>query len=583
MKRSHFVTLVIALLTLVAVLRTVQTYAITAQGFDEPCHISAALEWLDRHTYKLDPVHPPLARVAIGLPLLLAGDRYPSLPSDDPATQDYNVVGNHIIYGSGHFARTLALARSGMLPFLVLEIVLVFFWARREFGDLAGVLAAALVSTLPIILAFAGLAYTDLPASCTQFALFLAFAAWLDKPLDKPTIRSSVWLGIAAGFAFLTKFTILLFFPAVALALVLCKLLLGDRSEPLPKIDPRAWFGKATIAGVIAIILLWAGYGFSVGHVRESMQLTPENMPSFQHFPGPLRSVAREMVISDWALPAPALLKGVATAWTLNKSGSQSYLLGKTKTGGWWYFFLVGVAVKTPLPFLVLCLAGVAALLARERERRWQALAPAVSAIAVIIVTMGVSYDAGLRHVLIVFPLLAVVGGFGSAYLWQLPGRPRFGGRALLAALLLWQGLASFAARSDYIAYFNPLAGNDPSQVLITGCDLDCGQDLYRLADALRAQHVSHVYIAMWSSAELSYMGLPEMEVLQPFQPVKGWVAISSRSLRLGTVFHTTYPPHAFDWLDPYSPKEWVGKTTRLYYIPPDAPAIDAADPKPSQ
>jgi 4-amino-4-deoxy-L-arabinose transferase-like glycosyltransferase len=492
-KRSHLVALVIALLALVAVLRTIQTYAITAPGFDEPCHISAALEWLDRHTYKLDPVHPPLARVAIGLPLLLAGERYPSQPSDDPETQNYNVVGNQIIYGSGHFARTLTLARSGILPFLVLEIVLVFLWARREFGDPAGVLAAALISTLPIVLAFAGMAYTDLPASCMQFALFFAFATWLAKP----TTRSTVWLGIVAGFALLSKFTILLFFPAVAVALVLCKLLRGGRNEPLSKIDLRAWVVKTSIAGTIAIVVLWAGYGFSVGHVRESMQLAPENMPSFQHFPSPVRGIARYMVIADWVLPAPALLKGVATAWALNKSTPPSYVFGKIKAGGWWYFFLVAVAVKTPVPFLVLCIVGLAAPVARKGERRWHAMAPAVSAIAILLVTMGVSYDAGLRHVLVVFPLLAVVGGFGAAYLWQLSGWPRFGGRALLAALLLWHELASFAARSDYIAYFNPLAGNDPSQVLITGCDLDCGQDLYRLADALRAQHVSHVYIAM--------------------------------------------------------------------------------------
>jgi 4-amino-4-deoxy-L-arabinose transferase-like glycosyltransferase len=460
----------------------------------------------------------------------------------------------------------------------VLEIVLVFLWARREFGELAGVLAAAVFSTLPIILAFAGMAYTDLPASCMQFALFLAFATWLDKP----TTRSTVWMGIAAGFALLSKFTVLLFFPAVALALVLCKMLLGERSEPLPKIDQHGWVGKASIAGAIAIVVLWAGYGFSVGHVQESMQLTPENMPSFQHFPRPLRSIARDIVVSDPVLPAPALLKGIATAWALNKTGSLSYVLGKTKAGGWWYFFLVAVAVKTPLPFLILCLVGIAALLVRKRERQWQALAPAVSAIAILLVTMGVSYDAGLRHVLILFPLLAVVGGFGAAYLWQLPGRARFGGKALLAALLLWQGLASFAARSDYIASFNPLAGKDPSRVLITGCDLDCGQDLYRLANELRAQHISHVYIAMWSSADLSYMGLPEMEVLPPFQPVKGWVAISARSLRFGDVFHKTYPPHAFDWLDQYQPKQWVGKTVRLYDIPPDIPAVSAAEPKSS-
>jgi 4-amino-4-deoxy-L-arabinose transferase-like glycosyltransferase len=577
--RSHLGELVIVLLALVAVLRTVRTYDITAQGFDEPCHIAAALEWLDRHTYKLDPVHPPLARVAIGLPLLLAGERYPSLASDDPGTGRCHGIGNDIIYGSGHFARDLALGRSGMIPFLVLEIVLVFLWARRELGEFAGALAAALFSTLPIVLAFAGLAYTDLPASCMQFAAFFAFATWLDKP----TTGSSVWLGIAAGFALLSKLTILIFFPAVAVALVVCKLLLGRHSEPLPRIDRRAWAGRALMAGAIAIVVLWAGYGFSIGHVRESMQLTAENMPSFRHFPGPMRSIARDVVISNWALPAPAFLKGLTNARALNKSMPLCYIFGRIKAGGWWYFFLVAVAVKTPLPFLILCMVGLVALVANKRERRWQTLAPALCAIATLVVTMGVSYDAGVRHVLVVFPLLAVVGGFGAAYLWELPGRARFGGKALLAALLLWQGLASFAARSDYIAYFNPLAGKDPSRVLISGCDLDCGQDVYRLANELRAQHASHVYVAMWSSAELAYMGLPETEVLPPFHPVTGWVAVSARSLRLGEVFNTIYPPHAFDWLEPYPPKEWVGKTIRLYYVPPDTPANNAAEPKQSQ
>ena len=582
MKRSRWSELVVALLALVAIVRTVQTYAITAQGFDEPCHIAAALEWLDRHTYTLDPVHPPLARLAIGLPLRVAGERFPTLASKGTEDQDYNVVGNHIIYDRGHFARTLTLARSGMLPFLVLEIVLVFLWTRREFGDLAGLMAAALFSTLPIVLAFAGMAYTDLPASCMQLALLFAFSVWLEKP----TTRATAWLGIAGGLALLTKFTILLFFPAAALALVLCKLILqklasdesGESFAHIPAtVELRAWCGKGLLAGGLAVIVLWAGYGFSVGHVRESMQLTSENMPSFQHFPGPLRGIARDMVVSDWRLPAPPLLKGIATAWALNQSKPPSYLLGKTKLGGWWYFFLVAVAVKTPLPFLVLCLIGIAAVVARKRETRWQAWAPAVCAIAILIVTMSVNYDAGLRHILVIFPLLAVTGGFGAAFLWQLPGNARFATRALVAALLLWQAVVSLGARNDYIAYFNPLAGKDASKVLVTGCDLDCGQDLYRLSNELRAQHASHVNIAVWSSAELTYMGLPEMDVLPPFHPVTGWVAISARSLRFGDVFHTTYPPHAFDWLNRYSPKQFVGKTIRLYYIPPEP---EASTPK---
>ena len=67
-------------------------------------------------------------------------------------------------------------------------------------------------------------------------------------------------------------------------------------------------------------------------------------------------------------------------------------------------------------------------------------------------------------------------------------------------------------AQPDLIAYFNELAPRDPSKALLLGCDLDCGQDLFRLADELRARGISHVNIAVWSSADISQMSrLPLM------------------------------------------------------------------------
>jgi hypothetical protein len=348
LNKRHFVTLAVAVLLLVAVARTVATYSITAPGFDETCHVAAALEWLDKHTYALDPVHPPLARDAIGLPLYLAGERYPNLPAANPDSHNYNVVGNAIIYGDGHFRRNLGLGRSGMLPFLMLAIVLVFLWARREFGDFAGVMAAALFSTLPTVLAFSGMAYTDLVAAGRQFGAMFAFAAWLQKP----SARSTLMLGVAVGLAVLSKMTILLYFPAAAAAILLCKRIVGGCHPRSAGSARTNWVAMAASAAVIVVIVVWAGYGFSIGHVRETMQLSPENMPSFQHFPAPVRGIAREMVLSDWNLPAPAFIHGFATAWVLNKSAPLSYLLGQTKNGGWWYFFLVALAVKAPLPFL---------------------------------------------------------------------------------------------------------------------------------------------------------------------------------------------------------------------------------------
>jgi hypothetical protein len=52
-------------LVVVAVGRIVSSYRRTGELFDEPCHVAAAIELLAQHMYKLDPVHPPLARLAM--------------------------------------------------------------------------------------------------------------------------------------------------------------------------------------------------------------------------------------------------------------------------------------------------------------------------------------------------------------------------------------------------------------------------------------------------------------------------------------------------------------------------------------
>jgi hypothetical protein len=262
------------------------------------------------------------------------------------------------------------------------------------------------------------------------------------------------------------------------------------------------------------------------------------------------------------------MLKGVAATWALTKNGATSYLFGEVKNGSWWYFFLVGIAVKTPLPTLILCVIGLGFSAGLVRQRPWNVLAPAAALIALLLATTLVKYDAGQRHVLVIYPLMAVVGGYGAARLWQLDRSWRLPGRLLLAGLLALQLISSVRAHPDYLAYFNFLAGRDPSRVLVTGCDLDCGQDLFKLSQALRQRHISHVNVGVWTTADLSRMDLPSFDVLQPFQPVTGWVAIGVRSLRMGTVGRSPYAPGAFAWLESYQPVAEIGKTIRLYYIP---------------
>ena len=573
LNRPNYVTATVVALTLIAILRVVQTYNVTAQGFDEPCHVSAALELLDKGTYTMDPYNTPLARIFIGLPLVLAGEHNPNLISDDPNSRNYNYVGNQILYGDGHYMRNLKLARSGVLLFLALAVVVVFLWTRREFGEFAAVISVALFTTLPVILAFSSIAYSDMAPAFAQTAALFAFATWLDRPSRK----SSMLMGLTAGLALLAKFTTLVYLPAAAALIVVCRWLMRSRERTSEGGKATHSIRQVAVASVLALAVIWGGYGFSTGRVQESMHLSPQAMPSFQHFPAPLRPLARRIVVSNPLLPAPGLFGGIADAYAFNKEGPPSYFRGRIKKGGWWYFFLADVALKSPVPFLLLSVVGFVSLSKVARKKQWTALAPGLAVFAVLLATTTVSVYYGIRHVIVVFPLLSIVGGAGASYLWRLEGRPRVWGRLLLTVLLLWQVSSTVAARHDYIAYFNGLAGRDPSKIFVAGCDLDCGQDLFRLSDELRAKHITRISIAMWTSADMGKTELPAFTVPKPFQPVTGWLAISMRSLRMGDVFHETYPPNAFAWLDRYQPVERIGKTMLLYYIPENAKLSEPA------
>src|ERR1700688_3894473 len=59
--------LVFFLLVAVASLRIVATYMVFNHTIDEPAHIACGMQWLANGVYRLEPQHPPLARVAAAL------------------------------------------------------------------------------------------------------------------------------------------------------------------------------------------------------------------------------------------------------------------------------------------------------------------------------------------------------------------------------------------------------------------------------------------------------------------------------------------------------------------------------------
>ncbi|HEY4974662.1 MAG TPA: hypothetical protein VII41_13700, partial [Steroidobacteraceae bacterium] len=243
-----------------------------------------------------------------------------------------------------------------------------------------------------------------------------------------------------------------------------------------------------------------------------------------------------------------------------NEHGHLSYLLGRTDLDGWWYFYPVALAVKTPLPLLLLGLIGLGLLAIRGwRGDDLFVMAPAVCFVSILVFCCAYSHiNIGVRHVLIAYPLLAIGAGYAVDSAWTRWPAPL--ARTALAVLLAWQLAILVSAYPDYLAYFNPLAGDHPERILVDS-DLDWGgQDLRRLEQVLATRGVQQLWLGYKGTADLSREALPPYTLLKPSQPVSGWVAITMLTLQEN--------PSGYGWLRQYQPVQRVGKSFDLYYIP---------------
>lgn len=500
----------------------VSTYRVFSQTFDEPAHLATGMEWLDRGAYTLEPLHPPVARVMTALGPYLDGAR------SQGATWVF-AEGNRILWAQRSYGRTLALSRLGTLPFLVLGAAVVWVWARRLFGAGAALAAVLLFVTLPPVLAHAGVAATDMGHAATLALALLGATLWLEAP----TARRSVLFGVSAGLAAATKFSSGIFLPPVFVAMVVARRLLRrDDAHLQPAPPPRPWARSFALAVAAGAVTLLAAYRFQVAPFVAGLRMLLEHQAA----------------------------------------GHDAFLLGRTGDGGWWYFFPVTFAVKTPIPFLALAAAGGWMVWRRGwLTRDWRPVAPLLAALLVLLIGMTSRVTIGLRHILAIYPLLAVPAGFATWRLWTAPvHRVRYA--ALAGLLVAWQALATVRAHPDHLAWFNAFAGRHPERIVVAG-DLDWGQDLLRLADTLRSRKVDTLALAYFGSADPRRLLPVTLRPLAPDERPTGWIAASEAVLK-GVGFE---PHHGFEWLDSVAPAAHAGRSIRLYYRPPPPAAAPAA------
>jgi 4-amino-4-deoxy-L-arabinose transferase-like glycosyltransferase len=241
-----------------------------------------------------------------------------------------------------------------------------------------------------------------------------------------------------------------------------------------------------------------------------------------------------------------AFIDGVREILETDMGGFNAYAMGRFTMSGWWWYFPLAIAIKTTLPLLALFILG-----AFDREHRRTYAQYAIATLAILAITLHSSLDIGVRYLLPLYVPLVL------AATTAVMGRMR----KLAIVLVATQIAVSAFAHPDYFPYFNAIAGRDPSWFLIDS-NLDWGQDVLRLRETLRKEHVDEIGLALFGPADYDALHFPPHHVVNPWTPAHGWIAVSDFSYRM-----TLTKNGGWLWLQ-QKPYRRVGKSIRLYHLP---------------
>lgn len=553
---------------------------------DEVVHLTGGYSYWAFDDYRLHPENGTLPMRLAALPLLASGVRFPSLQDPHWVKSKVNLIGEKFFFREGNDVASMLLygrmiiALTGMLT-----LWLIWRWSRGLFGPKAGWLALGLAVFCPALLTHGGLITSDMTMTACMLAAITS--CWL-------LLHRATWprLGLAAlacGLVFLSKMSGVLIIPLLAgmvglrclrraplvLTLTGRLRLLRGRWRVL-----TASIGLCGLVGAGSLLVLWAGYGFrysgfnlqrseTTGYyfdwpvvLNQAPLPQPDDTSLLGLLPAraaPVPTTIDRLVewLRDHRLLPEAYLWGFAHTHKFSLY-RPAYLMGEYRTTGWPAFFPIAFLLKTPLPALLLFVAGVAALAWSAARKTGPAGARPLSArarwlyrasplllffVAYWLMAVRMNLNIGHRHILPTYPVFYILAS--ASVLWLGLKIHRTVLLALAAALALHVA-DSLSARPFYISYFQPLAGGpDRGYRYLVDSSYDWGQGLPDLAAWLKSdQRLSDpapVHLCYFGADSPRARGL---EVVRfgdeqadfgprvfpaPLQP--GWYAISATHL----------------------------------------------------
>ncbi|MCI0347877.1 MAG: glycosyltransferase family 39 protein [Acidobacteriales bacterium] len=496
---------------------------------DEGGHIIAGVAQWQYGAFDIYGVNPPLIRLLTALPIIASNPKLDDTSFLGLEREWLPIHEQFMRANAEDYQELIFRARLMVLAISLLGGWLIFLWSKELFGPMAGMVAVALWTLCPNVLAFAGVATMDLGAA--TFGILAMYAFW--HYARQPGLLRAGVAGLALGCALLTKFSLLLLYPIWLVLWTAGPLRSHWQQRKLSSLlDP--------IFGLLAsLLVINAGYGFSdcfkrLGEFRFRSAVLAGRPVRAEVLGGQaeyFENRFRDTWLERLRVPVPAeYLLGLDEQRSHFDYGFPAYLRGEWRTPGWWYYYLYAAAIKIPLGTWLL--GGLAAWLAWQTSKfrlGWfDEISLWLPPIGFFVLTSSqTGINSHFRYALPALPFLFIglsrVGRLlensripaptpSSAAHAPPPGTsiPRRLAIALLVVALGWNAFSVLRVHPHQLSYFNELAGGPENgwQHLVDS-NIDWGQDLLFLKKWIDSHTEARpLHLAYFGSMEPRLLGI---------------------------------------------------------------------------
>ncbi len=344
----------------------------------------------------------------------------------------------------------------------------IYRWSKDLFGETGAILSLFLFVFCPNLNGHGILLTTD--AYAALFTVTVSYFFW--KFIKRSGWKYFLAFSISLGMAQVAKYSLIhlfIIFGLVSLFVLLKRktLLSGWKRN----------FARLAALSVIVLLLINAAYLFNKpGKKLNDLEVYSNTL-----------SQLKSSFLGSIPLPLPLpYIQGLDITMYMNDLGPgdprvswQIYLLGEKRSGpgvGFWNYYLVVFIFKTPLSVLVLLLAAMLFLfLRKKRQGHPSTMLFIIGMIIYFLLVFGFSNNVqiGLRHAIMVYPLLYVLSGF----IVTLPF-VQIRSKVFIPLLALYSLVSYYIFFPNLLSYTNELIVNKrDAYKLIADSNIDFGQD----------------------------------------------------------------------------------------------------------